>query len=151
MNKRTATLMLFLATLSGIAGAADKDSADRWLYVTTATDNARVLVDTDSVKWPTFEGSNPHDLVVFWVKYASPNGAVLMRRIEIDRANRMICALASTNYDANGGLLSSTTQPTKWEPVIPDSVGDALLQLFDAVDKAWHATQTPTVPPARRY
>lgn len=102
--------------------------AANWLELTTSRGGSVYFVDAQSF---SRQGSR----IKFWTKVdASRDHSVLYREskvlTEIDCDARAARTLSITLYDPDGAIIgSNNSQFAPFEPIIPDSIGDAMSEL----------------------
>lgn len=130
MKKLSLTLLLFPAL-----AFAQED----WEYVGSASDKSTYYIKN-------VEKKSYGDLVLFWNKTVLPDkyvktkkgnvvkkGGYTMIKYEGDCSDETLKTLMIALYDSNGNIKNSNSGPYISEPVIPDSMGKALLS--NACDK----------------
>jgi hypothetical protein len=123
---KNATIRVILsAAVMGLAGTAQAAS---WLEVGISTTGTKVAVDVESIRR---DGGK----VSVWVKYDYTKNASIKAR-EAKRLMKYDCdaqtatTLSLVSYDAQGGVISSETRAFSVpEPVVPESVGEAIMQV----------------------
>ena len=70
--------------------------------------------------------SRSKDIAKTWIKVI-PNEDIVVRKTlwEISCSHRNIRTLSSVTYGVEGKVIAGFSQPTDWEPIVPESIGDA--------------------------
>jgi hypothetical protein len=90
-----------------------------WEYVTGSTSAGNYYYDPKSFM-------RSKDIVKTWIK-SIPNEEIVVRKTlwEIGCSQRNIRTLSSVTYGVEGKVIAGFSQPTDWEAIIPETVGDA--------------------------
>lgn len=94
--------------------------AANWYWLGATPDGTQWYVDNNDVIKTDMSAK-------VWTKIMRSNGKFSVTRVYVDRRNKMLAIISNTNYSANGVVLYQHV-PTylKFEPIIPDSMGDIL-------------------------
>lgn len=94
-------------------------STDRWRSLGKAADGEYFL----DVKSAEFAANEP---VRFWIKTIKKKGTENVA-YEMDCKGRRLSSTSSITYDASGNVVSSSDVSSGWQRVVPDSIGEQLL------------------------
>jgi hypothetical protein len=91
--------------------------ASDWVEVCRTAKDEPVYIDRSSVR---VNG----DTATVWQKVANKDGSEYRFHAEFLRAARKSRYLSSVTYDADGNVVKTTSDPSPWIDIIPDSVGE---------------------------
>ena len=92
---------------------------DRWRSLGKAPDGEYFL-DVKSAEFPANEP------VRLWIKTVKKKGTETVA-YELDCKGRLINGMSSITYDTNGKVVNSSDVSSGWQRVVPDSIGEQLL------------------------
>jgi hypothetical protein len=130
--KRILTLLVLSASLLGA------QTADRWIYFFAGAAGNSGYYDNQTVQYR----ASDDQYATAWVKVLEPSGEYGLIHFEVHAKTRHIRSLSGARYDASGQQLGSSSQPTTWDEIIPDSMADVLFHRL-------YRVAAPAPPPAR--
>jgi hypothetical protein len=122
--KNATSRVILCAAVMGLASTAQAAS---WLEVAVSVSGTTVAVDVDSIRR---DGGK----VTVWAKYDHTKNMAIKARedkrlLKFDCDAQTMTTLSYVSYDARGSVIDSETRPFSVpEPVIPESVGEAIMQ-----------------------
>jgi len=124
-------IMLMLVTSS--LALANSAAAATWNYISAGNDRTLYFFDADTVE------RSPGN-VTLWVKTVqtrqpdTDGSWASALRWKLNCSARTIQTLAWSTYNNSGEFISSNNNPSKPQPVIPDSIGEAVLKIACEAD-----------------
>lgn len=128
-------LVLIIAGLSLCAGGASAQTANRWVHISSSNTqkmaiNAANIVGTGNIKSAWF---------VRVLKQTHTSGYdYTVSRYSIDCANNRLRSMQGVGYSINGDVINSYDTPDEWSGVIPETVGETMVQ--EACNPSWGDT-----------
>lgn len=96
-------------------------SIDRWRPLEGDTNKA-IFVD---IKTMTF---SPVSRPSLWIKTMGKKSSYTVDSYEFDCSSRSISQKSTIDYDANGNVIRSSEVDSRWQRVVPDSLGEDLFE-----------------------
>ena len=104
-----------------LIAAAQSASAADWVEITDDNEGWLYFIDRDSVQTKSYSS-----MVAAWVMTLYPNESYDKDLLEFDFSDRTYRLLASYQYDSNGRITESYTNPSSWNHIIPGTIGEEI-------------------------
>lgn len=99
-------------------------NASNWYYIgSLENSNTSMFIDNDSVK-------KNEDSAEVWIKSNKSDGSYSLDLYRFNRKYRTIAIITSTDYNSLGEVVETYHFKIKYEPIIPDSIGETIFKLI---------------------
>lgn len=137
MKKIITFLFILMLSLSSICTAFEPPDPDRWLWVGS---DAKIGVWIDKQTFQTRKDLNKYSSTYgcrfanvweMWYDANENTSSVVNKEYNLDR--RLYMLLSSTHYDDSGNVVSSSSSPSRYITIVPNSWGESIFEWVDMI------------------